>query len=64
MKGLGKRDPQGYYVIVAKEGAEDLLPPEALVERVGDKILIRLKSRSLALKVLRTLEAAGLLDEP
>ncbi len=61
---LGKRDPQGYFVIVAKKEALGLLPKEALIEEVGDNIIIRVKSRSLAQKLLKKLQREGLLTKP
>lgn len=61
---LGKRDPQGYFVIVAKRDALNLLPKGVLTEEVGDEVIIRVKSRSLALKLLKKLKKEGLLAEP
>ncbi len=61
---LGKRDPQGYFVIVAKREALDLLPKEVSVEEVGDSVIIRVKSRSLAQKLLKRLQKEGLLVNP
>ena len=61
---LGKRDPQGYFVIVAKKEALDLLPKEASVEEAGDSIIIKIKSRSLAQKLLKRLQKEGLLVNP
>jgi len=58
---LGKRDPQGYFVIVAKSDALEKVPKNVLVEELGDSIIIRVKSRSLALKLYKKLEREGLL---
>ncbi|ALU12637.1 hypothetical protein EYM_05980 [Ignicoccus islandicus DSM 13165] len=57
---LGKRDPQGYYVIVAKAEAKELVG-EGLIEEVGDCVVIRIKSKSRAQKLLRKLQSRGLL---
>jgi len=62
---LGPRDPEGYYVIKALRGAEEvarrMLGPEVRVEEAGPYVLIRVKSRSKALRLLRALERGKLL---
>lgn len=58
---LGKRDPQGYFVIIAKKEALEKVPKGVLVEEAGDSIIIRIKSRSMALKIMKELEKEGLL---
>ena len=52
---LGKRDPSGYYVLVFKssilgklKNIEDL----SGIETYGDSIIVRVKSRSLAKKLI------------
>ncbi len=57
---LGKRDPQGYYVILAKAEARDLVR-DALIEEAGDCLILRIKSKSKAQRLLRKLLALGLL---
>ena len=61
---LGRRDPEGYFVLLASPEARELVPQGCLVEEAGDVIVIRTKSRSLANKLLRTLKRKGLLREP
>ncbi len=58
---LGKRDPEGYFVIVASKEAKDFLPEGVKVEEVGDEIIIRTKSRSLAMRIVKELRRKGLL---
>jgi len=60
----GKRDPKGFFVILALPEAEGLVPPGCELERVGDVLIIKTKSRSLANRVIRTLKRKGLLREP
>ena len=61
---LSRRDPHGYYVIPAKEGAERIVSgPGIIVVSVGDGVLIKTRSRSMALKLLRILHKRGLLAE-
>ncbi len=63
---LERRDPQGYYVIPAKPEAAALLGgwPGVEVERAGGLLLVRVKSRGLALRILRALAGRGLLARP
>ncbi|MEB3862089.1 MAG: hypothetical protein GSR84_07715 [Desulfurococcales archaeon] len=61
---LSRRDPHGYYVIPAKEEARSLARgPGIIVIDVGDGILIKTRSRSQAIKLLRLLHRRGLLAE-
>ena len=62
-EALGKRDPEGYYVILAKPEAEELLKGfDALIER-GPVLVVRTKSRSAAARILAVLRARGMLAE-
>lgn len=63
MGELGRRDPAGFYVVVAKRGAEKLAESVGgvEVEVVGDCVVIRTRSRSKAERVYERLRAAGLL---
>jgi len=59
---LSRRDPHGYYVIPAEEDARDLvLGNGILVIDVGDGVLIKTRSRSQAVKILKLLQRRGLL---
>ncbi|UXD22122.1 hypothetical protein IPA_01905 [Ignicoccus pacificus DSM 13166] len=58
---LGKRDPQGYFVILADPRAKETLPEGVETMDEGDVLIIRVKSRSLATKIVRKLEREGLL---
>ncbi len=49
---LSRRDPEGYYVIVAKKGFEKYISGNIRVIHLGDKVIIRTKSRRLAQKIL------------
>ncbi len=61
---LGKRDPQGYFVILAKKDSKEILPKEAIVEEEGELVIIRVKSRSIAKKIFKKLKEKGLLASP
>ncbi len=58
---LERRDPEGYYVIVAKAGALSLLPPGVEYTLAGEVVVIRTKSRSQAAKILKLLHEKDLL---
>jgi len=58
---LARRDPEGYYVITAKPEALKVLPPGVEFMVAGEHVLIRTKSRSQALKILKLLAARKLL---
>ncbi len=61
---LGRRDPQGYYVIIADKRAVRLLRGNVEVEELGgDLVVIRVKSRSKALRIYRRLRSLGILVE-
>jgi len=60
---LSRRDPSGFYVILAFREAEDVLNDlrEGVeVEVVGDLAIVRTRSRSLAEKIVRRLASARL----
>ena len=61
-KKIGKRDPQGYYVIMANKQALELVKnlPNVLVEDLGKGLMIRTRSRSTAKRILHMLESKGL----
>jgi len=63
MKLLGRKDPQGYYVIPAKRKAlEYLKTTEAvIIEEAGNLVFFKTKSRSLAKKIASKLQEQGLL---
>jgi len=60
---VGRRDPEGYFVLLASPEAKELLPRDVLIEEAGDIIIIRVKSRSRAIKLLKELKKRGLLRE-
>ena len=57
MDNIGPPDPQGYYVLVlradAKENVVKLSCKGIIIEEQGDIIIVRVKSRSLAKKLLK-----------
>ncbi|MEM1522143.1 MAG: hypothetical protein QXU69_03910 [Thermofilaceae archaeon] len=62
---LGKRDPEGYYVILAKLEALPLLEGfDVRVEQNPSLLVVRVKSRSMARKICRILQARDLLVHP
>jgi len=61
---LSRRDPGGFYVILASRGAEEALSDlgEGVeVEVAGDLTIVRTRSRSLAEKIVRRLASVKLL---
>ena len=58
MDKLGPRDPQGYYVVVLPPNAKPKLEGDDSLERVGDKLIYRTRSRARAVRALR-LAGAG-----
>lgn len=52
---LGTPDPMGYYVLVFKKEVLSRLKEmnNVLIEEVGDIVFVRVKSRSLAKKLIR-----------
>jgi hypothetical protein len=58
---LSRKDPQGYYVIPARGLPPGGLPRGASAEEAGGIVLVRVKSRSLAKKLVLELHRAGLL---
>jgi len=62
---LRRRDPSGRYVIVARGEARRLLEGlrGAEIEELGSKLIVRVRSRSLAARLLRRLAEEGLLAD-
>jgi len=59
---LSRRDPHGYYVIPAEDEAKSLvLMQGVIIVDVGDGILVKTRSRSQALKILKMLYKRNLL---
>ncbi|GBF08933.1 hypothetical protein apy_06580 [Aeropyrum pernix] len=63
---LSRRDPHGYYVIPLKPEARETLsrmrlPRDAKIVDGVDVILVKLRSRGEALKLLRILNRKGLI---
>jgi RNase P/RNase MRP subunit p29 len=60
---LSRRDPQGYYVILARKESKDILAGISgiVVEETGNILIVRTRSRSIAEKVIRLLAKRGLL---
>ena len=60
---LARRDPKGYYVIVASRESLKLLAgmPGVVVEEHGDLAVIKVKARSLARRIVRMLASRNLL---
>jgi len=60
---LAKRDPEGYYVILAEPSAREVLNGFSgiVVEEAGNSLVVRTRSRSLVEKVVKRLASAGLL---
>jgi len=63
---LQRPDPQGYYVVPLRyspsceEALENLVQDRRiLLERLGDTLLLRVKSRSLARRLVETLARRG-----
>jgi len=59
MRGrIGRRDPEGYFVVVAMRGIEEFFRDfgDIKVEVSGDKVIIKTKSRHIALKILELAE--------
>ncbi|MEM0494130.1 MAG: hypothetical protein QXU72_02540 [Thermofilum sp.] len=61
---LGKRDPEGYYVILAKLEALPLLEGFDVRVEQSPSLLVRVKSRSVARKICRILQARNPLVHP
>ncbi len=52
---IGKPDPNGYYVLVFRREVLDRFSKnnEYFIEEYGDLVIVRVKSRSEALKLLK-----------
>ncbi len=65
---LSRRDPHGYYVIPASPEArkvvEGIAGSEAIIVDAADVILVKVRSRSTAVKLLRVLNRRRLLRLP
>lgn len=57
------RDPQGFYVVIAKKEVLDTLAgfEGVIVEEIGDTVALKTKSRKTALKLCVFLSSKGLL---
>ncbi|MCE4603889.1 MAG: hypothetical protein F7B20_02845 [Aeropyrum sp.] len=63
---LKRRDPHGYYVIPVRPEAREYLsriplPKEAKIVDGVDVILVKVRSRSEAMRILRTLNRKGMI---
>ncbi|MCS7385396.1 MAG: hypothetical protein NDF55_01455 [archaeon GB-1867-005] len=60
---LGKKTPNGFYIIIARREAEKYLKENNNVklESIGDIIIIKTKSRNTAKKILEKLRNRNLL---
>ncbi len=60
---LSKKDPQGYFVIVADAKAKELVKDidDVFVEEIGDCVIIKTKSRRIAERLARKLLRLGML---
>ncbi|ABN69717.1 hypothetical protein Smar_0610 [Staphylothermus marinus F1] len=57
---LGPRDPEGYYIVKAPQSLASIIVKRyrkqiELIE-IGDEIIIRTKSRRVALSIIKVLE--------
>lgn len=64
---LSRRDPHGYYVIPLHTEAREYLqkislPKDAKIVDGVDMILVKVRSRSVAMKLLRILNRRGLIN--
>jgi hypothetical protein len=59
----GRRDPEGYYVILARKDALELIPKDLEVIPTGDYLIVRSKSRSRIVAFAKLLRRKGLLLE-
>lgn len=61
---LSRRDPQGFYVIVARREALEAVRCEKVhVELVGDLVIIRSRARNVAERLAKLLLRQGLLAQ-
>ena len=58
-----KKDPQGYYIIVANKSAESIVKDlkDVIFEDYGNLVIIKTKSRRLAHLIINKLCKLGLL---
>ncbi|MEM1831744.1 MAG: hypothetical protein QXJ64_08405 [Thermosphaera sp.] len=62
---LSRRDPNGYYILVADKKCLELLKQSRraliIVEEIGDSVILKTRSRSAAERIARLLLAKRLL---
>ncbi|MEM1508421.1 MAG: hypothetical protein QXY49_06015 [Thermofilaceae archaeon] len=60
---IERRDPQGFYIVIAKKEALDTLAEfeGVIVEEIGDAVALKTKSRRTAFKLSIFLSSKGLL---
>ncbi len=58
---LGPKDPQGYYVVQVPSCLREVVEKfdGVLIEQLGDQLLVRTKSRRIALKILKLAKKHG-----
>jgi len=60
---VSRRDPDGFYVIIASSGARELLEKMGVeYEEYGSNIIVRVKSRRTAEELAKTLYRRGYLE--
>lgn len=66
MMKLGKPDPEGYYIIIAKKEAKNIINKygDIIIESHGEEIIIKTKSRSTGKHILRRLSQLKLIVNP
>lgn len=67
MMKLGKPDPEGYYIIIAKKEAKNIIINKykgIIIENHGKEIIIKTKSRSTGKQILRKLSQLKLIANP
>ena len=62
MAKLGLKDPQGYYVVVLPPNVKPRLEGDDSLERIGDKLIYRTRSRARAIKALRMIKGLSKKD--
>lgn len=63
---LGKTDPEGYYIIIARKEAKNIISKyeNIIIENHGEEIIIKTKSRSTGKHILRKLSQLNLATNP